>query len=114
MQTLKDDTRQRILSVARNVFIVNGVRCPSIRTMANKKERYPHIDIDISPFFLHITSSTWMNIFSELVELNEYNKYDSPYIWTRCGLQHARMERTDESVTMISLFFQFHIKTTLP
>ncbi|MBO1363753.1 TetR/AcrR family transcriptional regulator [Prevotella sp. A2931] len=37
------------------------------------KARYPYINIDISPFFLHITSSTWMTIFSELVEHEEYD-----------------------------------------
>ena len=40
------------------------------------KERYPHIDIDISPFFLHIASSTWMSIFSELVEHDEYTEQE--------------------------------------
>ncbi len=37
------------------------------------KTRYPHINIDISPFFLHITSSTWMSIFCELVEHEDYD-----------------------------------------
>ncbi len=36
------------------------------------KERYPHINIDISPFFIHITSSTWMNVFCELVRHEDY------------------------------------------
>lgn len=40
------------------------------------KERYPHIDIDISPFFLHIAGSTWMNIFAELVEHDEYDEQE--------------------------------------
>lgn len=37
------------------------------------KERYPHINIDISPFFLHIACSTWTTLFSELVEHKEYD-----------------------------------------
>ncbi|RRC98453.1 TetR/AcrR family transcriptional regulator [Prevotella sp. OH937_COT-195] len=37
------------------------------------KERYPHINIDISPFFLHIVSSTWTSVLSELVEHEEYD-----------------------------------------
>ncbi len=37
------------------------------------KERYPHIDIEISPFFLHIVSSTWVTIFTELVEHEDYD-----------------------------------------
>lgn len=40
------------------------------------KERYPHINIDISPFFLHIASSTWVSIFSELVEHDEYEEQE--------------------------------------
>ena len=38
------------------------------------KARYPHINIDISPFFLHIASSMWVNIFCELVEHEEYDE----------------------------------------
>ena len=38
------------------------------------KVRYPHINIDISPFFLHIASSMWVNIFCELVEHEEYDE----------------------------------------
>jgi len=37
------------------------------------KERYPHINIDISPFFPHIPCSTWTTLFSELVEHEEYD-----------------------------------------
>lgn len=40
------------------------------------KERYPHINIDISPFFLHIASSTWMSLFSELVEHEDYEDWE--------------------------------------
>lgn len=40
------------------------------------KERYPHLDINISPFFLHIASSTWMSIFSELVEHEEFDEQE--------------------------------------
>ena len=38
------------------------------------KARYPHINIDISPFFLHIASSMWVNIFCELVEHEGYDE----------------------------------------
>ena len=38
------------------------------------KARYPHINIDISPFFLHIASSMWVNIFCELVEHEDYDE----------------------------------------
>ncbi|GAB6975406.1 TetR/AcrR family transcriptional regulator [Prevotella falsenii] len=38
------------------------------------KERYPHINIDISPFFLHIASSMWVNIFCELVQHEDYEE----------------------------------------
>lgn len=38
------------------------------------KARYPHINIDISSFFLHIASSMWVNIFCELVEHEEYDE----------------------------------------
>ena len=38
------------------------------------KVRYPHINIDISPFFLHIASSMWVNIFCELVEHEDYDE----------------------------------------
>ena len=38
------------------------------------KARYPHINIDISPFFLHIASSIWVNIFCELVEHEDYDE----------------------------------------
>ena len=40
------------------------------------KERYPHINIDISPFFLHIASSTWVNIFCELVQHEDYEEHE--------------------------------------
>lgn len=40
------------------------------------KARYPHIDVDISPFFLHISSSTWVNIFCELVEHDDYSEQE--------------------------------------
>lgn len=40
------------------------------------KERYPHLDIEVSPFFLHIVSSTWMNIFAELVEHDEFGEQE--------------------------------------
>lgn len=40
------------------------------------KKRYPHIDICISPFFLHIVSSTWVKFFAELVEHDEYSEQE--------------------------------------
>ena len=38
------------------------------------KERYPHLDINMSPFFLHLTCSAWLTLFCELVEHEEYNE----------------------------------------
>ena len=38
------------------------------------KERYPHINIDISPFLIHLTSSAWTTLFCELVEHEEYSE----------------------------------------
>ena len=40
-------------------------------SLAGYKE---HINIDISPFFLHIASSMWVNIFCELVEHEDYDE----------------------------------------
>ena len=40
------------------------------------KARYPHINTNISPFLLHIACSTWMNLFSELVEHDEYSEQE--------------------------------------
>lgn len=40
------------------------------------KGRYPHLNIDISPFFLHIASSTWVTIFCELVEHEDYDDHE--------------------------------------
>ena len=38
------------------------------------KERYPHINTDISPFLTHLTCSTWMTLFCELVEHEDYSE----------------------------------------
>lgn len=38
------------------------------------KERYPHLDINMSPFFLHLTCSAWLTLFCELVEHEEYSE----------------------------------------
>ena len=38
------------------------------------KERYPHLNINMSPFFLHLTCSAWLTLFCELVEHEEYNE----------------------------------------
>lgn len=38
------------------------------------KERYPHLNINISPFLLHLTSSAWVTLFCELVEHDEYKE----------------------------------------
>lgn len=43
------------------------------------KERYPHINTNISPFFLHIACSTWMTLFTELVEHEEYSEKEIDY-----------------------------------
>ena len=37
------------------------------------KERYPHLNINISPFLVHLTCSTWMTLFCELVEHEDYS-----------------------------------------
>lgn len=38
------------------------------------KERYPHLNTDISPFLLRIAASTWVAIFCELVYHEEYTE----------------------------------------
>ena len=38
------------------------------------KERYPHLNINMSPFFLHLTCSAWLTLFCELVEHEEYSE----------------------------------------
>lgn len=38
------------------------------------KERYPHLNINISPFLLHLTCSSWMTLFCELVEHEDYSE----------------------------------------
>lgn len=38
------------------------------------KERYPHINTNISPFLIHLTSSAWTTLFCELVEHEEYSE----------------------------------------
>ena len=38
------------------------------------KERYPHINTDISPFLTHLTCSTWMTLFCVLVEHEDYSE----------------------------------------
>jgi AcrR family transcriptional regulator len=48
------------------------------------KEKYPHINIDISDFFVHTMSSWWINILGELVmhelETKELERFISEYI----------------------------------
>lgn len=38
------------------------------------KERYPHLNTNISPFLLHLSSSVWTTLFCELVEHDEYDE----------------------------------------
>lgn len=38
------------------------------------KERYPHLNVNISPFLIHLTSSAWVTLFCELVEHDEYKE----------------------------------------
>lgn len=38
------------------------------------KERYPHINTNISPFLIHLTSSAWTTLFCELVEHEDYSE----------------------------------------
>lgn len=40
------------------------------------KERYPHLNADISPFWIRITCSTWITVFCELVEHEDYSGED--------------------------------------
>lgn len=35
------------------------------------KERYPHINTDISPFVIHFAASVWVKVFCELVQHDE-------------------------------------------
>lgn len=36
------------------------------------KERYPHLEVNISPFLIHILCSSWASLFAELVVHDEY------------------------------------------
>ena len=45
-----------------------------IEYMRLMKERYPHLDVNISPFLVHLTCSTWMTLFCELVEHEDYSE----------------------------------------
>ncbi|MDN4754198.1 TetR/AcrR family transcriptional regulator [Porphyromonadaceae bacterium W3.11] len=38
------------------------------------KQRYPHLNTNISPFLIHITSSSWMTLFCELIEHEDYSQ----------------------------------------
>ena len=40
------------------------------------KERYPHLNANISPFLVHITCSTWITVFCEIVEHEDYSDED--------------------------------------
>ena len=40
------------------------------------KERYPHLNSNISPLLIHITCSTWITVFCEIVEHEEYSDED--------------------------------------
>ena len=40
------------------------------------KERYPHLNANISPFLVHTTCSTWITVFCEIVEHEDYSDED--------------------------------------
>lgn len=40
------------------------------------KERYPHLNVDISPFMLHIESATWMMVFAEMIKHTNFNEQE--------------------------------------
>jgi transcriptional regulator, TetR family len=40
------------------------------------KERYPHLNANISPFLVHIICSTWITAFCEIVEHEDYSDED--------------------------------------
>ena len=40
------------------------------------KERYPHLNANISPFLVHINCSTWITVFCEIVEHEDYSDED--------------------------------------
>ena len=40
------------------------------------KERYPHLNTNISPLLVHITCSTWITVFCEIVEHEDYSDED--------------------------------------
>lgn len=40
------------------------------------KERYPHLNSNISPLLIHITCSTWITVFCEIVEHEDYSDED--------------------------------------
>lgn len=46
------------------------------------KERYPHLDINISPFFMHIAGATWTMVFTEMIKHNNFDEEE-----LRRGLQ---------------------------
>lgn len=49
------------------------------------KRRYPHININISPFLLRIASETWVSIFTQLVQHDEYSDAEIEYALQQCA-----------------------------
>lgn len=49
------------------------------------KRRYPHININISPFLLRIATATWVSIFTELVRHDEYSDAEIDYALQQCA-----------------------------
>jgi AcrR family transcriptional regulator len=48
------------------------------------KEKYPEISVDVSPFFIHVMSSMWLNIMAEIISHSlthdQITKFISEYI----------------------------------
>ena len=67
----------------RNDFIDKHTKI-GLKYLQLMKERYPHINIDFSDFFVHTMSSWWMSIISELVmhdlKKTELTRFVSEYV----------------------------------
>lgn len=40
------------------------------------KQKYPHVHAEVSPFLMHIVCSMWTNVFSEVVQHEEFTETD--------------------------------------
>lgn len=49
------------------------IGCEYLRLM---KERYPHLNIDVSPFMMHIAGATWMMVFTEMIRHTDFNEQE--------------------------------------